>query len=132
MLPEVEESSLTIEERDLEWKVTNSSKKAGGQSVNTAYSCCELKHLPTQIVVRCQNERSLFQNKKYALEIMRSRLMQKKLEEEHNIRAQDRRNQIGIGERGDKRRTIRVKDGTVKDHLTGKSWRYEDYINGKW
>ncbi len=55
VLPDVEESSLTIEEKDLEWKVTNSSKKAGGQSVNTAYSCCELKHLPTQTVVRCQN-----------------------------------------------------------------------------
>jgi peptide chain release factor 1 len=82
--------------------------------------------------VRCQNERSLYQNKRYALEIMRSRLMQRQQEEEHSARAQDRRNQIGIGQRGEKRRTIRVKDGQVKDHLSGKTWRYEDYKDGKW
>jgi peptide chain release factor 1 len=132
VLHDVEESSLKIEEKDLEWKVTNSSKKAGGQSVNTAYSCCELKHLPTQTIVRCQNERSLYQNKRYALEIMRARLMQQKADTEHATRSEDRRNQIGIGDRGNKRRTIRVKDGQVKDHLTGKTWRYEDYKNGKW
>jgi len=117
--------------KDLEWTTTTSQGK-GGQGVNTTYSCVILKHKPSGMTVRCQNERSQFQNKKFAMDILRSRLMEKKTDEELSSRAADRKQQVGSGQRGDKRRTIREKDGQVKDHVTGKSWRYQDYVDGKW
>jgi len=131
VLPDVEESDLEIPDGDLEWTTTLSRGK-GGQSVNTTYSCVVLKHKPSGKVVRCQNERSQFQNKRTALEILRSRLTTEKEDAEHSSRSQDRKDQIGDGQRSDKRRTIRVKDGQVKDHILGKTWRYEDYVAGKW
>ncbi len=131
VLPDVEESALELRDADLEW-TTTTSRGNGGQSVNTTFSCVVLKHKPTGVTVRCQNERSQYQNKKLALAVLRARLMEQKEREEQAARAADRRQQVGSGQRGDKRRTIRVRDGQVKDHVTGQTWRYEDYRDGKW
>jgi peptide chain release factor 1 len=131
VLPNIEESKLVIPESDLEW-TTTTSRGNGGQSVNTTYSCVVLKHRPSGLSVRCQNERSQLQNKRIALEILRAKLLEKKQQEEQSYRAQRRKVQIGSGQRGDKRRTIRVQDGQVKDHVTGRTWRYDDYLQGKW
>jgi peptide chain release factor 1 len=131
VLPDIEESVLHIPPGDLEWSMTT-ARGNGGQSVNTTYSCVILKHKPSGLTVRCQNERSQLQNKRFALEILRSRLMSQKEEAEHSSRSMDRKNQLGQGQRGDKRRTIRVRDNSVKDHITGKTWRYADYVSGNW
>lgn len=63
---------------------------------------------------------------------MRARLHERRLRDSHAQRADDRRRQIGSGQRGDKRRTIAVQRDSVIDHLTGRAWRFEDYMRGKW
>jgi peptide chain release factor 1 len=131
VLPDVAETTLEIPASDLEWTMTTAQGN-GGQSVNTTYSCVVLMHKPSGLTVRCQNERSQFQNKRFALEMLRSKLLAQRENADHSSRAQNRKGQVGSGQRGDKRRTIRVQDGTVKDHGTGKTWRYVDYRNGKW
>lgn len=131
VLPEPEESEFILNEKDLEWTTTISQGK-GGQSVNTTYSCVVLKHKPSNLSVRCQNERSQHRNRQTALRILRSRLLERKQNAEHAESAQQRKNQIGSGMRGDKRRTIRVKDGQVNDHITGKKWALKKYLNGEW
>ena len=130
-MPNVKESELSLPEKDLEWSTTRGSGP-GGQNRNKVETVAVVKHKPTGLIVRVETERSQYQNKMLALELLRSRLQQQKDDLEQSTRAQDRKDQIGCGQRGDKRRTIRVKDGQVKDHLTGKTWRYEDYKNGKW
>ena len=68
--------------------------------------------------------------KQIALELLKSRLQQRAESAISSTRAADRKHQVGLGQRGDKRGTIRIQDGTVKDHVTGKVWRYEDYAAG--
>ena len=131
VLPDVADATLEIPASDLEWTMTTAQGN-GGQSVNTTYSCVVLRHKPTGLTVRCQNERSQFQNKRFALDMLRSRLLAQREATEHSSRAQDRKGQVGSGQRGDKRRTIRVQGGNVKDHWTGKTWRYRGLRNGKW
>ena len=130
-MPEPQESDFKIEEKDLEWSTTISQGK-GGQSVNTTYSCVILKHKPSGISVRCQNERSQHRNKLTAMRVLRSRLLEQKQTAENAAEAKQRKDQIGSGQRGDKRRTIRVKDGQVNDHITGKKWSLKKYLNGEW
>jgi len=120
-----------IQDKDLEWTTTTSQGK-GGQSVNTTYSCVVLKHKPSGLMVRCQNERSQLQNRKTALRVLRSRLLEQKENAEAAAGAKQRKDQIGSGMRGDKRRTIRVKDGQVNDHVTGQKWSLKKYLNGDW
>ena len=131
VLPEPKESEFVIQDKDLEWTTTTSQGK-GGQSVNTTYSCVVLKHKPSGLMVRCQNERSQLQNRKTALRVLRSRLLEQQEISEAAAGAKQRRDQIGSGMRGDKRRTIRVKDGQVNDHITGKKWALKKYLNGEW
>lgn len=131
VLPEASEKALVLSERDLEWSMTTAQGN-GGQSVNTTYSCVVLKHKPSGLVVRCQNERSQQQNRKFALSVLRAKLKRASDEREHQVRAQERKDQVGSGQRGDKIRTIRVKDGQVNDHVTGRKWRYDDYRAGRW
>lgn len=131
VLPEVQERVLELSERDLEWSVSTAQGN-GGQSVNTTFSCVVLKHKPSGLVVRCQNERSQQQNRKFALRVLSAKLKQRMDDQAHMSRAKDRKEQIGSGQRGDKIRTIRVKDGQVNDHVTGRCWNYKDYRAGKW
>lgn len=131
VLPEPQESEFILPDKDLEWTTTISQGK-GGQSVNTTYSCVVLKHKPSGLTVRCQNERSQHRNRQTALRVLRSRLLEQKENAEHAAGAKQRKEQIGSGMRGDKRRTIRVKDAQVNDHITGKKWALKKYLNGEW
>ena len=91
-----------------------------------------VKHKPSGLVVRCETERSQWRNKQLALGVLKARLQQRLDEATHLTLGSERKNQVGSGMRGDKRRTIRTQDGMVKDHLTGKTWRYSDYVAGNW
>jgi len=89
-----------------------------------------ITHKPTGLTVRCQRERSQYRNKQIALELLKARLQQRIESEVSRSRAANRKSQVGRGQRGDRRRTIRTQDGIVKDHVTGKTWRYDDYAAG--
>lgn len=122
---------IKVDAKDLDYKTCRGSG-AGGQHRNKTDSAVQLTHKPTGIKVRCESERSQHNNKQYALEILMSRLHERNLGAYSRKRAHIRSSQIGSGMRGDKRRTIRVQAGTVTDHVTGKSWKYKDYIRGNW
>jgi peptide chain release factor 1 len=88
--------------------------------------------LPTGIAVRAHESRSYHANRATALERLRARLAKAQRDGDAAARAAERRAQIGSGMRGDKRRTIRVQDDSVVDHLTGRTWRYKEYARGDW
>ena len=104
----------------------------GGQNVQKTDSAVQIRHRPTGIIVRCETERSQTYNRATALAILRARLHQEQTLRASAERADDRRRQIGSGQRGDKRRTIAVQRDSVVDHVTGRSWRFADYERGKW
>ena len=131
VLPEVTESEVVIHERDLDWDTCRASG-SGGQHLQKTDSAVHMLHVPTGIRVRCQSERSQHANRVIALQILRARILEKRDSEAGAARAQMRRQQIGSGMRGDKRRTIRVQDDSVQDHETGRTWRYKDYVRGNW
>jgi peptide chain release factor 1 len=131
VLDQVSEAQLVIPPQDVEWEFCKASG-AGGQHLQKTESAVVLKHLPTGITVRCQSERSQHANKEIAMVILRARVVERRQSEAGAARAQLRRAQIGSGQRGDKRRTVRVLDDSVTDHETGRSWRFKDYRRGTW
>jgi peptide chain release factor 1 len=122
---------IAIAERELEWSTCRASG-AGGQNLQKTDSAVQLVHLPTGITVRCENERSQHANRVAALATLRARIAAARREAADAERAADRRRQVGSGMRGDKRRTVRVQDGSVVDHATGRTWRLRDYLRGDW
>lgn len=114
---------------DLEWMVCRGSG-AGGQHRNVTASAVQLRHLPTGLMVRCESQRSQHQNRQKALELLRARLGAAREAQSFRTQAANRRSQVGSGMRGDKRRTIRVRDDVVRDHITGQRWSYRAYARG--
>lgn len=130
-LPETQSVKLIINENDLEWKACRGSG-AGGQLRNKVSSAVQLMHLPTGIMIRCEQERSQNQNKNIALDLLKTKLYNNKKQKIENEVANDRKGQVGSGMRSDKRRTVAYQRGEVVDHITGKRWKLKNYLRGDW
>lgn len=131
VLPEPTEAQVQLREADIEWQACRGSG-AGGQNRNKVNSAVQIWHRPSGIQVRCESERSQWQNRQSAMALLRARLWQAQLEGAASSTAAMRRDQVGSGQRGDKRRTIRTQDGQVVDHVTGRRWRLREYLSGAW
>ncbi|UGQ17002.1 peptide chain release factor 1 [Borrelia sp. RT1S] len=130
VLPEVEDTDIEINEKDLRIDVYRSSG-AGGQHVNTTDSAVRITHLPTNIVVQCQNERSQHKNKDQAMKILRARLYEFEDIKKQEQRSSDRRQQVGSGDRSERIRTYNFPQNRVTDHRANISlYKLEEIMQG--
>jgi len=130
VLPEAEDIDVQIDEHDLRIDVFRSSGP-GGQSVNTTDSAVRITHLPTGIVVSCQNEKSQLQNKEQALRILRARLLAAAQEEAEAAAGEARRSQVRTVDRSERIRTYNYPENRISDHRTGyKAYNLDQVLNG--
>ncbi len=130
VLPEVEDVEVTIDEKDLKIDTLRSSG-AGGQHVNKTESCIRMTHLPTGIVVLCQDERSQTKNREKAMKVMKSRLYDYYQSQYDKEYADKRKSQIGTGDRSERIRTYNFPQGRVSDHRIGLTlYNLENFIMG--
>ena len=130
VLPEVDEVDFELNPADIEMQVFRSSG-AGGQHINKTSSAVRLIHKPTGTVVECQQERSQFQNRDRAMQILRSRLYEEKVREQEEAVTAERRSQVGTGMRNERIRTYNVPQGRLTDHRIGLTlYRLESVMDG--
>lgn len=130
VLPEAEDIDIEINPSDLRIDVFRSSGN-GGQSVNTTDSAVRVTHIPTGIVISCQDEKSQLKNKEKALKILKSRLYEMKLREQNEELAQMKRGQVGTGDRSERIRTYNFPQGRVTDHRINLTlYKLNNFIDG--
>jgi peptide chain release factor 1 len=130
VLPEADEVEVNIDPNEVRIDVFRATGP-GGQSVNTTDSAVRLTHLPTGLVVSCQDEKSQLQNRQRAMAILRARLYQMEQERLEAERSQARRSQVGSGDRSEKIRTYNFPQNRVTDHRVGKTvYHLNEVLNG--
>ena len=130
VLPEAEDVELEIDPKDLKIDTFRSSG-AGGQHINKTSSAIRITHIPTGMVVECQDERSQYKNKDKALRVLKSRLLKEKQDKQADEIAADRKSQIGSGDRSEKIRTYNYPQDRITDHRIGLTlYKLESVLNG--
>ena len=130
VLPEAEDIEIDINPADLQID-TYRAGGAGGQHVNKTESAIRITHIPTGVVVECQDERSQYKNKDKAMKVLKSRLLEAKRKEHDDEIAQERRSQVGTGDRSERIRTYNYPQSRMTDHRIGLTiYRLEDILNG--
>lgn len=130
VMPEAEEVDVVIDEKDIRIDVMRASGN-GGQCVNTTDSAVRLTHIPTGIVISCQDEKSQLKNKDKALKVLRAKLYDMECQKAHDAEAEARRSQVGTGDRSEKIRTYNFPQGRVTDHRIKLTlYRLESIMNG--
>ncbi len=131
ILPEADEVELNIDMNELKFDVYRSSGP-GGQSVNTTDSAVRVTHLPTGLVVTCQDEKSQHKNKAKALVVLRARLLDRMQQEHHDRISQDRKSQVGSGDRSERIRTYNFPQGRMTDHRINLTlYKLDAIMNGR-
>ena len=130
VLPVVEDVEIEINPADIKMDVFRASG-AGGQHINKTSSAVRLTHIPTGIVAECQTERSQFQNKDYAMKLLKSRLYEIEKNKRDQAIENSRKSQVGSGDRSEKIRTYNYPQGRITDHRIGMSiYQMDDFLNG--
>lgn len=130
VLPEAENVEIEIDPKDLQIDTFRSSG-AGGQHINKTSSAIRITHIPTGMVVECQDERSQYKNKDKAMKVLRSRLYEQKKQAADDKRAADRKSQVGSGDRSERIRTYNFPQGRVTDHRIGLTlYKIDSIVNG--